>query len=273
MNEIWVIVRIAPLYEVSDQGRVRKIGGEATLGTLSAQGHRVVMMKRPDGKWRTTLVQILVMDAFGGPAPLGVNTRKHLNGDPSDNRLSNLAWDSRDDGMTDTADTEWRSVPGFDVCFEVSNQGRVRELIEGQYIPVPFSVNRGGYRVVPLRGLGAKAQYVHHLVMLTFVGPRPEGMRITRHLDGDSQNNDLSNLIYGTDAENAADKIRHGRSGRERTRCLKGLHEFTPENTIVLENGWRRCRACVNAASSALYYGNRDERRKKRHERYLNTGK
>ena len=32
--------------------------------------------------------------------------------------------------------------------------------------------------------------YIHHLVLLTFVGPRPEGMEV-RHLDGDPLNNTL----------------------------------------------------------------------------------
>jgi hypothetical protein len=31
-----------------------------------------------------------------------------------------------------------------------------------------------------------------------------------RHVDGDKRNNSLSNLAWGTPAENAADKVRHG---------------------------------------------------------------
>lgn len=35
-----------------------------------------------------------------------------------------------------------------------------------------------------------------------------------RHLDGDPSNNQLSNLCWGTSAENAADRIEHGTIGR-----------------------------------------------------------
>ena len=36
----------------------------------------------------------LVLDAFIGPCPPG-HEASHLNGDPSDNRLANLTWESR----------------------------------------------------------------------------------------------------------------------------------------------------------------------------------
>ena len=47
--------------------------------------------------------------------------------------------------------------------------------------------------------------YVHRLVLEAFVGPCPEGMEC-RHLEGDTANNALSNLAWGTPQENAADK-------------------------------------------------------------------
>ncbi|WP_439621469.1 HNH endonuclease signature motif containing protein [Gemmata sp.] len=50
---------------------------------------------------------------------------------------------------------------------------------------------------------------VHRLILEAFVGPCPLGME-TRHLDGDRLNNRLDNLAWGTPAENAADRIRHG---------------------------------------------------------------
>jgi hypothetical protein len=41
------------------------------------------------------------------------------------------------------------------------------------------------------------------------------------------------------------------RSGRDWakavTHCVHG-HEFTPENTLWREEGWRNCRACMRAA-------------------------
>jgi len=49
--------------------------------------------------------------------------------------------------------------------------------------------------------------------MLAFSGPRPPGMQV-RHLDGNGLNNHRSNLVYGTPAENMADKLAHGHDQR-----------------------------------------------------------
>ncbi len=36
----------------------------------------------------------------------------------------------------------------------------------------------------------------------------------------------------------------HRRHYANLTHCLKGVHEWTEENTITSKEGWRRCRAC-----------------------------
>jgi hypothetical protein len=56
-------------------------------------------------------------------------------------------------------------------------------------------------------------RYVHHLVLEAFVGPCPPGQE-TRHLDGNKENNALSNLVWGTHSENVGDQIRHGTDTR-----------------------------------------------------------
>ncbi len=54
-----------------------------------------------------------------------------------------------------------------------------------------------------------KVYKLHILILMTFVGPCPDGMG-TRHLDGDPINNRLANLKYGTQKENQHDGKRHG---------------------------------------------------------------
>lgn len=58
---------------------------------------------------------------------------------------------------------------------------------------------------------GASLRKVHRLVLEAFVGPRPAGQQC-RHLDGNPANNRLSNLCWGTPADNAADQVVHGTS-------------------------------------------------------------
>jgi len=72
----------------------------------------------------------------------------------------------------------------------------------------------GGYQYVNLRHDGrTRVITVHILVLITFVGPRPNGM-MCRHLDGNPANNHISNLVWGTASENQNDSIRHGTDSR-----------------------------------------------------------
>jgi hypothetical protein len=83
------------LYEVSDQGRVRN---QTRLLRPSKQqrGHMLVAL----GATAQRYVHRLVLEAFVGPASDGMECR-HLNGDPADNRLCNLAWGTRLENFAD----------------------------------------------------------------------------------------------------------------------------------------------------------------------------
>lgn len=132
-------------------------------------------------------------------------------------------------------------MPGWP-DYSVSNSGRIvshkgkepRELRGGLV---------EGYRRVTLSSDGdRKYLAVHRLVAAAFIGPCPEGMEV-RHLDGDSLNNTLGNLAFGTHADNMQDRLAHGRNPMaSKTHCKRG-HEFTPDNTWTSGNG-RWCRAC-----------------------------
>lgn len=60
------------------------------------------------------------------------------------------------------------------------------------------------------------AENVHRMVAFAFLPEPKEDQTVVRHLDGDPANNRVGNLAWGTQAENMADCVRHGRS-------LKGL--------------------------------------------------
>lgn len=111
--ETWLPVPDWPAYEVSDMGRVRSVdrtvmdsnGVERRLrGTILAP-HR-----RPDGhldvglminhQRRMVRVHTLVLEAFAGPRPVGMQTC-HSNDIGTDNRLANLRWGTRSDNMQD----------------------------------------------------------------------------------------------------------------------------------------------------------------------------
>lgn len=118
---------------------------------------------------------------------------------------------------------DYRPVPGF-VGYLVGDDGSVLSRWEqgrwqkmtGRWRRLKTPPDDHGYLQVGLSrpGYGPKEHFkVHQLVLLAFVGPLPPGL-CTRHLNGDQTDNRLSNLAYGTYAENAADTVRHGRSNR-----------------------------------------------------------
>ena len=86
---------------------------------------------------------------------------------------------------------------------------------------------------------------LHNLVLLAFVGPRPDGMEEIRHLNGIRTDNRLENLVYGTRSENQLDTVRHGRNqNSNKTHCCRG-HELSGANLYIrLGTGQRACRKC-----------------------------
>lgn len=101
-------------YEVSDQGRVRSLtrtivdrlgrpsrrSGTILRPVASKFGHLNVALWK-DGKSASPKVHRIVMAAFVGPLPAGMETC-HNNGDPTDNRLSNLRYDTRSSNSMDS---------------------------------------------------------------------------------------------------------------------------------------------------------------------------
>ena len=84
-------------YEVSDQGRVRRIaGGRGSKRGIKKNtvinGRAVVSLNRP-GEQVTTFVHCLVMEAFVGPRPAGMECC-HNDGNSLNNWLDNLRWDT-----------------------------------------------------------------------------------------------------------------------------------------------------------------------------------
>jgi hypothetical protein len=102
---------------------------------------------------------------------------------------------------------EWRAVPGFDDCYEVSDRGRVRSLKGGFPKVLRPGLSSNGYLSVALNG---SSKLVQHLVAAAFLGAKPPGALVL-HSDGSRTNNSASNLRYGTFSENANDRTLHGR--------------------------------------------------------------
>jgi hypothetical protein len=103
------------------------------------------------------------------------------------------------------------SIQSFEF-YEVGDDGSVWSTRFGKRRRLkPYPDGRGYLAVILRRGGRSHMFRVHRLVLESFVGPRPDG-RECRHLDGDRVNNALTNLTWGTRAENNADKPRRYRT-------------------------------------------------------------
>jgi len=114
----------------------------------------------------------------------------------------------------------WRSVPGYEGLYEVSDLGRIRSLdrmvrcCSKEYfrkgrVLKPQPQKSGHLHVMFCRDGVKDQQMVHSVVAAAFLGPRPEGLEV-RHLDGVAANNRSGNLRYGTHQQNCVDAYDHG---------------------------------------------------------------
>lgn len=105
---------------------------------------------------------------------------------------------------------EWRPVPGYEGRYDISNFGRIFGHYRSKLLKPSVYKNTGYLYVNMIDSMGkARKIKIHSLVMLAFVGPRPDQLQVC-HNDGDVINNHLSNLRYDTAKNNSADKYIHG---------------------------------------------------------------
>lgn len=130
---------------------------------------------------------------------------------------------------------EWRAIPDWEGFYEVSDSGRVRSVdrvvpygrsgrtrYKGRVLKPGWST---GYAAVNLVETGRGNHdylYVHDLVLLAFVGPKPEGQEVC-HGPAGQVDNSLVNLRYDTRRENALDRHRWGKGWKPRPKKASSL--------------------------------------------------
>lgn len=153
---------------------------------------------------------------------------------------------------------EWKHVRNYEGYYQVSNLGRAKGH-RGQILV--GSEAGDGYRKIALckPGFPNEHRYIHHLVLETFVSPRPEGMEAC-HGNFNRADNRLSNLRWGTHSENQMDNVRAGRHPeQQKTHCPQN-HPLVRPNLVMseLRNGTRKCRSC-NIARARIQRGLGDD--------------
>lgn len=152
----------------------------------------------------------------------------------------------------------WKPVPGYEGRYEVSDMGRVRSL--PHYVRL-VAHGKETRRLSPGRILRPGAQKsghvtvslgrhnsrpVHQLVLEAFVGPRPaapEGSLVDiLHLNSNPKDNRLTNLRYGTRAENIRQDLEEGKrrlteEHRQALREGRSHYQITDEHREAMRKG------------------------------------
>lgn len=110
----------------------------------------------------------------------------------------------------------WKPIPGYEEFYSVSNTGNIRrdKVVPGcraGRILKP-NRNRSGYKYVVLTNGSRKARKtltVHNVVMHAFVGPKPNERSQINHIDGNKENNNLTNLEYVNQREHTLHTTRN----------------------------------------------------------------
>lgn len=103
----------------------------------------------------------------------------------------------------------WKDVKGYEGLYQISSLGRIKSLKKiddyGKIIKEnirKLQIDKDGYFMISLWNKGkCKTLRVNRLVAETFI-PNPNYKPVVNHIDGDKQNNIVSNLEWCTGSEN-----------------------------------------------------------------------
>lgn len=108
---------------------------------------------------------------------------------------------------------------------KVSSKHEFEDAINRTWVLLKPYKDVGGYVIVTMQTNGKPRAYkAHRLVLMTFVGPCPEGEEGC-HNNGIRDDNRLSNLRWDTRRSNSADRVKHGTDNRGEKNALNKLTE------------------------------------------------
>lgn len=104
-----------------------------------------------------------------------------------------------------------RQIPDFPK-YAASRDGRIFSFTaKSKGAELKQCTTAKGYKFICIYNKGVRhLRFVHRLVLETYIGYCPRGFQC-RHLNGNKEDNRLSNLCWGTPSDNIKDKLKHNK--------------------------------------------------------------
>jgi hypothetical protein len=141
--------------------RLRPRDSGCTTSRPVKGGYKAVVLTSKDGERKAKLVHVVVLEAFVGPRPAGMECC-HNNGDPADNRLENLRWDTHRNNIADSQ-AQGNIRRGSRHQFAKLTESQVLEMIQLRASGVSFRklAARFGVRHQTVHGIVAGKYWAH----------------------------------------------------------------------------------------------------------------
>lgn len=137
-EEIFISIPDYPRYRISNLGSVYSITSNKIISPGDINGYKFVVLYNEIG-CKNFLVHRLVLLTFVGPCPNNYNG-SHVDGDRSNNKLSNLLWESR--SSNECRKSLRYSLEDIENMQEMSKQGISQSLIAREYGISQITVSR-----------------------------------------------------------------------------------------------------------------------------------
>lgn len=209
-------------YEIDKEGRIFSLERGELTPYFSRKGYRILKLIRDDGVKKRVPVHQAVLITFVGPKPSSKHETRHLDGDKSNNRLSNLCWGTSQENSDDMLRLGERQL-GEDRPNALLTEEQVREIrrmkargMSSRQIAPKFGV---GHRYIAAVCIG---EYWKHTMTSDAAALKAEGLFLPDRtlkqmvcIDGETKSVSEWAAIAGIWPGNLKNRLRKGGTGQK----------------------------------------------------------